>query len=47
MIYKNTKTGVVIKTTSVCSGGNWVEVEKEQPKKTTSTKRAKKDDEEK
>lgn len=46
MIYKNTKTGAVIKTTSVCSGGSWVEVEKEQPK-TTSTKRAKKDDEEK
>lgn len=32
MKYKNTKTGVVIETTSVIFGGDWVPVE--EPKKT-------------
>lgn len=41
MIYKNTKTGAVVESASPVSGGNWVEVKEEQPKRTTSTAKKK------
>lgn len=43
MKYKNTKTGAVIETASVCSGGDWVEVRKEPAKKTSKPQSKKKD----
>lgn len=41
MTYRNTKTQAVIETACVIKGGNWVPVDKKQPKNTGS--RAKKD----
>ena len=42
MLYRNTKTGVVIDVNSVISGGNWQAVESaKQPEKKTSVKKDK------
>lgn len=41
MKYKNLKTGAVIVTASVCSGGDWVEVKETKPKKTAKKAKGK------
>lgn len=37
MKYVHTKTGAVIETACAIKGGNWVEVEENQPKESTSS----------
>ena len=42
MKYRNTRTGAVIETASVCSGAEWVEVAESKPARKTAASTPKK-----